>query len=489
MPRPAPPAPPRDEDELPPPEEDELDAPPEVGEDDDRPGVEGEDELDALDDGGDDPLDDRAAEDIEQGDEIDPVEEDGGAADDREIDVGPLDEGIDLDDADGAIDEAGEGGEPGADIEDLDLGERRSEDDGGAEGTSDNPEDEVDEAALPELDADEDGDAGDDALADLLLDEAPAPVEPAPTEARFRSLGGAGAAVAVCALSLEGSRLAAAGERLLLVDEGEMTARRATFGAGSTSVALTGGLVLAAGPRAQLVLSADGGERASPLPGFASAGAPIDLCSTPGRLWILSNGALFCLAAPRQPPAVVRARDVLAMAGTGGTLVVLRLLPDRAGEVSGAAIERLRGDDEGPEETLLSASLRRLIARPRRRLLFAATAGGRALAVGDEASLAVSRSGGQGFELLSIPGLRALCFQGEDRQAPLFALAARAGGAPTEPAEASLLRLSPEGVLTELAVIPGALTDRAAMVWDVTRDHLWVACDAGLLALAPSPPH
>jgi hypothetical protein len=473
-----PPAPPEDRDEDPSVVDEELDTPPEDDAGDEPALLDDEDDgLDELDDGADDPLDDAPSDMIETEMELDPEGEDEDGSDEREADVGPLDEG--LDDEDDEVERDAENtADLGQDGDDLDIDEGSELDDGGAEGTGDAPEDEVDEAALPELDADEEGEEGDDELADILLEDVGEPAPLAASKLRFVAIEGAGAAIPVRALSIEGGRLAAAGERLLLVEQGQLSAHQASFGAGSTAVALTGALVLVAGPRASLQLSTDGGERASALRGFAAAKSPIQLTATPGRLWSCNDGALLGLGAGEHPPALLRERDVLALCASEGTLVVLRRTP------SGVSLDRLRGDDEGWAETPLPASLRRLIERPRHALLIAAAAKGRAVAITDGASLSLSRDAGARFERLPIVGIRALCFAGEEATAPLLVLRASPNAT-----EAALIELDPRGEALLRAILPGAGGGPAAMVWDPTRGCVWVACEAGLIALAPPPPH
>jgi hypothetical protein len=480
-----PPAPPvdTDEDEGSIPEE-ELDTPVDDGDEGEAVADEvedqGDDDLDDLDDGGDDPRDDLGSEAIETDDDLDPVDEHEEQEGDAEIDVGPLDEGLGLDENDGPGDDAGSAADQGEEGDDLDIDEHDELDDGGAEGTGDDPSDEVDEAALPELDADEEGEEGDEELSDILLGDAGEAAPIAWAEARWSPIDGAGAALPVRALAFEGGRLAAAGERLLLVDEGALAARLASFGAGSTAVALTGALLLVAGPRAQLSLSTDGGEKSSPLPGFSAAALPIDLAATPGRIWLRADGALFCLGAADQPPAVLRDRGVLAMSTSGAALIVLRR------SAAGPSLDRLRGDDEGWQETALRGSIRRRIERARRGLLLAASAGGRALALCDGAAVAVSRDGGKQFDTHELGAINALCFAGDDEAAPLLLLASTPDAAP---GEAALLRLLPGGELSRLATVAGAAAGPASMVWDATRDALWIACESGLLALARPSSH
>src|SRR5262249_23629107 len=81
------------------PEGDEIDLPlpdDEAGEDAPEAGELDDDLLPPDAEG--DPFDDSEASDLEMGDEIDPVEEEGGLGDEGEIDVGALDEGLGFDD-------------------------------------------------------------------------------------------------------------------------------------------------------------------------------------------------------------------------------------------------------------------------------------------------------------------------------------------------------------------------------------------------------
>lgn len=123
----------------------------------------------------DDPLDDANATDLDVGADIDEVDEEDASDEGHEsaIDIGPLDEDIEaLDDEErGANDDEASGAIRDDDDDDLDTD--TTQDDGGAEGTGENAEDDVDESALPDLDESE-HDEADESLADILLEEAEA---------------------------------------------------------------------------------------------------------------------------------------------------------------------------------------------------------------------------------------------------------------------------------------------------------------------------
>src|SRR6185312_12045408 len=159
-------------------------------------GVDDDEEVDELDLP---PLDDGEASDLDVGDELEELEGDKGVEGEDEVDVGPLDEGIDVaeEDRDPGEDEVG-----AADAEGIDVDESRDPDDGGAEGTSENPEDQVDEASLPDLDDGED--LGDEqALAQALLAEDGLDL-PDWAEGRVAPVDGAGAAVPCRSIAVAG---------------------------------------------------------------------------------------------------------------------------------------------------------------------------------------------------------------------------------------------------------------------------------------------
>jgi hypothetical protein len=430
-------------------------------------------------------LDDAVAADLDVGVELDDHLE-GQLVEDRDedVDVGALDDGIDVEDE---RSEAGDDAEGGADTEGIGFDETFEGDDGGAEGTSENPEDEIDEAALPDMDDGEDT-SGDDALAEALLAESEGSLPPW-ASSRVILVEGAGAAVPCRSVVAAAGRVAAAGEVLLLVEEGARAARRLPFGEGALAVALGEEGLVAATARGQLLVSHDFGATASSL-GACRTGAvalSLELATTPGRFWVREGGALSCGTLPAQPPFPVRDRGVLAIAASGGMLLALTL----AAGVPG--IERFRGDDEDQRQAPLPEPARGLVERAKGGVLLAASAKGRCLAIGDGLRVALSRDGGVTFALSDPGRVIALAFGGEGADATLLGLLAPEGSA-----SASLVAWGAAGDATRIGEV--ALVDRdtlgaarsahadqveakATMAWDAARELVWVASAAGLVAL------
>lgn len=493
------PEPERDADEL----DEELDLPP-ADDDDERDGGDGHtDELpDELDDPGG--LDDANAGDLDVGGED--LEEDDEKHDDAEgdVDVGALDEDIVVDEQKHADHEADGLGEEDHEV----AADLPGEDDGGAEGTSEDPGADVDEGALPDLD-DDAGEGGDDRLADELLAES----ESMPwSDARWATQEGAGAPLPCCAVAAAAGRVAAAGEVLLMVDDGARAAHTLPFGEASVAIALSDDALLAATARGQLfVARAHGAEAVSlgswragigPSMGLwpAESGAPVELAATPGRFWIRAGAALL-QASSTQPPAPVRERGVLAITASRGALIALTTGP------SGPAIERFRSDDEGWAATPLQGEARSFAERDRSALRIAA-AGGRAVAISDQERVAFSRDGGATFTTIDLGTVPSIAFAGDTPDAPLLALVAprAAGGAdPSPTASAFVVELGDQGV-TRIGEIPspnyelGAADGgskpapaspwaTAALAWDASRDLVWVACAGGLIAFGRPQKH
>jgi hypothetical protein len=484
-------------DELPDLEDEELDLPPPDADADEGDEGEAEGDLDdVLDEGG---LDDAEAADLDVGGDELETDDDEGEDGDGEIDVGAIDEGIVVDEAAADASET----EGAADDDGLALDDTGSEDDGGAEGTNEDPGDEVDESALPELD-DDDGAEGDDALAETLLAETEATIPWA--SARWAVLEGAGAALPCRAVAAAAGRVAAAGEVLLAIEEGARAARRLSFGEGSIAVALGDDALLAATARGQLLYARDGGADATAIGSWRAGvepslglrpiegGSAVELAATPGRFWIRAGAALLCSTSPAQPLAAVRERGVLAITASAGVLVAL------TSGAAGTAIERFRGDDEGWAETPLAGEPLHIAGRDRSALArwsrdragaagalcLAAAAGGRAVALGDQQRVAVSRDGGAAFTTLDLGAAPAIAFAGDDADAPLLVLTAPPGSATAIlveiDASGSALRIG-EIAAPEREAGAGSPWATAALAWDAAREIVWIASGAGLVAL------
>lgn len=468
-------------------EDDSIDLPPpDGGHDEDGDGPAGGDDdlgLDVADER--DSLDDAVAGDLDVGEHV-AFDETDAPADEPgdEIDVGALDEGlVTAFEGDRAVDE-GEGVDDDLD-DDLEAGRPGDLDDGGLEGLA-VEEDLVDEGQLPVLDADDDGEVGDDEeLIAALADADAAKRLPAWSEAPFRAREGSGAEVPCAALCVAGGRLIAVGDAVLVVDDGAHAARRLATSPGGVSVAHAAGAIVVATARGQLVAIDEAGA-AAPVAGFRPRKERVELAATPGRLWVRAGEALYRVESIRGDegaPAPARAHGVIAIAAHGGVLVAL------TNGDQGPALERLRGDDEGWR-------VRPLAGEPRHAPLAGAllAAGGStravAIAVGDATYL--TRDEGATWQALSFGRAVGLAFAGDEADAPLLALVEGAAGgeafvvlvpADDEPTLVARVPAAPEGAARADA------RGGAAIAWDASREVAWVATRAGLVAVGPERRH
>jgi hypothetical protein len=467
--------------ELPPMDADEEDTERESGEDDL--------ELDALDDGDGDPLDDAEASDLDGGaegaelDELDDDPRDGDA--DEQIDVGPLDDDLIGAEAEPASAELEADGITGDDdeVDELDDGD----DDSGDEGTHEPVEDEVDEDALPAIDADDDGDFEDASLVGEAWDDelADAPL-PGWGDTRWEAREGAGAELPCRAVAARDGRVVAAGEAVLVVDQGACVARRVGPEGGAQALTLgEDGAALIATRRGQLIgLSPTG--QATPLSAWRARFGGLALASTPGRAWALERGADGALWSLGGSPALVtmaREQGVMAIAASGASLFAL------TNDAAGLHLQRLRSDDEGWQPTHLAGAARAIAAGSEVHL--AAAAQGRALAIAEPTrGLAVSRDGGASFQALGVVGVVAVAFAGDDEAAPALALVASSLGDGV-----CLVEVLPDGTALRVAELPARRSNSSTpheddaperafgMAWDATRELVWIAHPGGLVAL------
>jgi hypothetical protein len=352
-----PPTVPREEDdldELPPLDGDSADAR-ENGEEGSETGVEpgelvGEDGDASLDDatGEDDPVD---ADDLEVDDA------DGGwlaePADAPDLDLGDMGV-VEMRDQAPATEDAEE---PGVGDEDFGLG--GAPEHGGLDGGDEGPvgaDEELREADLPELDADEEGDLDDAALVDpgFAADEPVGlPWAAEPWSHVGAPVGLASATAVACAGrgALAAGREEGRDAELVRIDLEGIAQGVASAGLDASDVkalAVEGDVVAALLGRGSLVLSRDGGASFAP----ATEGlAATDVVLVAGTPWVRTRGG--ALAAVRggavdveAPPAGARwTLRALAHDVGGG---VAALAADDAGRVSG--LVRARGTDDGAVE-------------------------------------------------------------------------------------------------------------------------------------------
>ncbi len=473
----------RDEDvELPPLDDDATDPRSRPGADDDERAPDDDDDFELhenRDEG--DPLDDTNAHDLDAGIDVDdldePLDDDGEG-----VDVGPIDEGIDFSDEG---DDEGDG--PGDDDDDDDDRLDASPDDGGAEGTDDAPEDEVAEAALPELDADEEG-ADDGALAEVLFAEATGTADGAEL---WEPIGGAGADVACEAVAAGSGRVAAGGDALV-IGEGLGAARSTSVASGVAAVALADDVLAYANRRGQVLWGRGLTDPPAPLGGWSPAVGGVELVATPGRIFILADGALWSFAATGEHLASLEPSGVRAIAAAGGVVGVLA----RA-EAGGLSLGLRRGDDEALPRIRLQGEALRVAGADGVHLAIAAS--GKALALTDGRIVVVSRDGGASFSSISLGDVVALVFVGSGSDAPLIAA--------TEPdayGTAQLVRISAPGEWAPVGEVPRAASADAAdetdgdtapaaapiaLAWDAADEVLWIASRAGVLAYRRAAKH
>lgn len=474
----------------------DVELPPMDADDDDAARERAEDdvELDPLDDGAD-PLDDAEASDLDGGaesselDELDDEASDGDA--DEDVDVGPLDEDLVSAEAEplghAELEADGVMGE-GDELDELDD----DGDDSGEEGTREPVEDEVDEGALPAIDADDDGDFEDPSLAAEGWDEELADPALAWAAARWKLREGGGTDLPCRAVVARDGRVVAAGEAVVLIDHGACAARRVGPEAGARALALgEGGAALIATRRGQLIeLSASG--HATPLSTWRPRDGGLALASTPGRAWALelgADGALWSLEGTPVRVMMARERGVMAIAASGASLFAL------TSDGPGPRLLRLRSDDEGWQPTRLDGAARAVAAGPEVHL--AAAAQGRCVAIAEPTrGLVVSRDGGASFQALGLVGVVAVAFAGDDERAPVLALIAS-----SIDDGVSLVELRPDSAPLRVAELPtrpssggdeldDGAPDRAfGMAWDPTRELAWIAYPCGLVAIGRSPTH
>jgi hypothetical protein len=449
---------------------DELDLPSlgDESEEDPPAGFE-ESELDVDDEAHE--LDDAASSDLDVGAD-DLVEDDETVEDDsnvRATEEGLVDDV--LSDAESALGDALDGiADSPADA----IDEWPDEvDDGGVEGTDEAIEDEVDEAFLPDLDADAEGDADDAVAAGILSDFWAPPLDAAPWSQRE----GAGASVPVRRVAVGQGRVAAAGEALLLVDEGAHSASASNFDGGAQAVAFIESGLFVAGARGEIrLVGRDGAHRKV----LALAPGPIALAAGHDRAWALHDRSLWSLVGT---PSQIREDDVVAVAASGAGLVALTRLDDAV------SIERLRGDDEAWQVLRLEGA-GASFARGETACL-ASAGDGRLIAIADAVrGLALSRDGGESFREIEVTNVVALSFAGEAIDAVLVAAIQRESDGAI-----ALVRCPDEDPPTTLALLdaPSAFdapnSSPVALAWDSVRDVMWVACALGLVAVGPSRSH
>jgi hypothetical protein len=475
-PAPAPPAPPRDEDDL-------GELPPLDG--DERDGPEPEADLgDVLDEdaGGEASLDDATAE--------------NEPADASELEVDERDDGWlaeptdapDLDLGDVAIVDFGEGpaelgeaDEPPPPEEDDELAPGGSPEHGDLDGGDEGPlgsDEELREADLPELDADDEGELDDAALVDagFAADEPvglPWAAEPWPRVGA--PIGPSMATAVACAGpgALVAGRAEGGAAELVRVDLEGATQTLSTRGVDAADVralAVEGMLVGALAEDGRALLSRDGGVTFAPVaPGVPAA----DVALASGTLWLKTRGQ-----------GLVAVRDGARVERCAVPGAVAAIARDAAGAVAGLVV-----DEAGRATALVrahaeGAQQREAVDGAEPRLPGVLAVRGALVAYAARRGGIVRRPAGGGWESHEWEGqVTAVAFV--DDAGTLVAATYSDADDTT-----ALVRLDPGGVASVVARIGPSRSDGesdgrvAALAYDDARGVVWVAGGFGLAAFA-----
>jgi hypothetical protein len=330
-----------------------------------------------------------------------------------------------------------------------------SADDGGAEGMTGVAEDEIDEHALPELDADDEGEVEVD---DLLR------------QLGFSSDGEAWEAVGslavdrpLAAIACDEGRVAAVGAALAVLGPGDPAPRARRLAEVAHACVWDDDRVAFATARG--VHCAKGTAKDTLV--YASAGVSA-LAVAAGRLWALAGTSLVGIDAAAGTHAVAR-DDVLAIAAAAGTLYVVA----GGSSTARARLLRLRGQDGDWEEVSESAALAAHVRRGAR----LAVNGASAMAVLDGGQVFVRRPG-RSLAPTHVDRAVAVAFRGDAPDAPLLVVLE----------DGQLGFVAPSGDLVELGAgrIDGGVR---GLAWDTSRDLAFVVGPGGLAAVGPRIKH
>ncbi len=453
------------------------------------------------------PLEDAIAN-VDPGFEIDFVEEHAP----KEVDpVKPLDVGVLLEDD--ALPEDShrphDDRSPLYDIEESSPFDSISNAEAG-HGTSDDPSDFVDEDALPPLASSEAEQQDDPQRTNTLLAKAhQSPLIFPWDRGAWRVCPAAGATVPCWLVAVSSprdrgtaSRVVAAGPTILIVRDDARIAKRGPD-IDAVALAAKADVLFVVTRSGSLFASVDAGEswfsvQHEPV----STSPPVSIAITPGKLWVCDEGSLFHAPDAENSgfdnKTEVHREGVRAITETGSTLVVLRKRDAQW------IVERSRGDDEPSTAEVVPPLVRETLNG--QTPMIAAAEAGSLLALITPTHLHISRDAGRSFDTHRIGTTLAFTFAGDTRDAPWLALVE-----PFPPAEAAtislqnqerdsraarptaplvLLQGSASGRIVAVAEVRTAPPfGRAALSWDASREVVWVATPAGLIALERAPHH
>lgn len=365
--------------------------------------------------------------------------------------------------------------------DEIDDDEHAEANDGGVEGTNEDIAAEVDESALPDLDAD----AGAGFDVDDLMQELAAggfgreSNEPAWLVHEEWQRSGVFSDVVA-----EAGRVVAVGAELVELGLGDAVIRSGSLAAAGSHVALhRSGVVVAAGDALLHLGRADHAER--PLALFDAHRSIRSLAIVAGRVWAIAGDALWVIASPPATPQRVFDRGAQCLAATSDELLLLSLDEASGGDGDSLRLARFRGDD-GDWQTLHAWPLEREAARAAR---LVASRSGALLAVVDRERVWHAWDRGATWSTLEVEGLVGLTTRLVDSREELLllrvqdgrAIVSSFGAGNARPVELPCAEPSLDAALAGVTWVEVA--------WCDARETLFVAAPRGLVAVGPRRTH
>lgn len=332
-------------------------------------------------------------------------------------------------------------------------------DDGGAEGIGDGSEAQIDESDLPAMDADA---AGDFELTDLLEEMGfggDEPWEIVPALSHDDALA--------CVTARDGT-IVVAGSAVVIVERGGASPRVRPLADVAHGCALVDDTVLLATRRG--IERVDASSLGPPRVVWARADVA-QLAVAAAQPWVLAGSSLARLDLPSGACDIVK-NGVFAIAAAQGTLFV----------ASAGRIERIRGQDGGFEALEIDDAAQGFLDHDT--VIGACSSTGLVLMNGGRAML-VHASGAS--TLLSRPGVVAATFRGDGDAARALLLCTSTRGLEMVTVDTSG---TARGVVDiESSTAEARPAEPHALVWDPTREVVFVAGPAGLVCLRPRTKH
>jgi hypothetical protein len=347
----------------------------------------------------------------------------------------------------------------------IETTDAHEEDDGGTEGTSEDITREIDEDALPELDADEDGAFDVDDLMRELVASGFGREGQGPPWVLYEEWTSAEPFADVAASS---GRVVAVGAEVVVFDPGAASPRRTSLTRSASRVALSPASIVVGMDESVALLSPTD----APLVLFEGRRRVDAVAVASGRVWLIAGEELWVVASPPSTPQRVRSTGAIDLAIAGTHLLLL------SSESGSLVIERYRGDD-GDWQRLAVPEVPREPAR----LVVSSSGREIALVLGDGAL--VSWDAGASFARVPIERLVGAAFAG----AKLLALSTPEGGVTLVTVREGRREEIPLARGLEELLPNGGDRSLVRVAWCEAREALLVGGPRGSSAIGPRRTH